>query len=231
MSLNLSSQPFVNSRPVRRLVFVLWCLGALLVAVNLFFYARHFSGQQERRDRLAELTAEEAAEGQRLAELEEALAGFDVRWQDRQVRFLNLRIAERVFPWSRLFDRLTEALPREVRLTRLRPEIRGLSGVEGAPEETVRLEIRAEARNEEAMLDFLGRLFEHPAFRDPNLISESRQGKSGLTDFAMSVIYLPARAAAAGPEAAAAAGPEAPPPAPAAADGAQGEASPAEAGE
>ena len=32
MSLNLSSQPFVNSRPVRRLVFVLWCLGALLLA-------------------------------------------------------------------------------------------------------------------------------------------------------------------------------------------------------
>ena len=194
MSLNLSSQPFVNSRPVRRLVFVLWCLGVLLLAANLIFYTRHFSGQQDRRERLAELTEREAAERQRLAELEGELAGFDVRWQNRQAEFLNLRIAERVFPWSRLFDRLTEAMPGAVRLVRLRPQIHGLAGSEGAREETVRLEIRAESRNEEAMLDFIGRLFQHPAFRAPNLLSETRRGKSSSTEFSLVVIYLPARA-------------------------------------
>ncbi len=203
MGLNLASQPFVNSRPVRRLVLVLWCLSALLVAANLFFYARHFSGQQERRDRLAALTELEGQESARLAALDAELAGFDLDWQNRQVGFLNLRIAERVFPWSRLFDRLAEALPRDVRLTRLKPEIHGLSGAAGGPEETVQLEIRADARNEEAMLDFVGQLFEHPAFRSPNLSSESRPGKSDVTDFALTVTYLPAQAAvvAAEPEA------------------------------
>ena len=201
MSLNLSSQPFVNSRPVRRLVFVLWCLGVLLVGANLFFYARHFSGQQDRRDRLAELTEEQGREEERLAELEAALAGFDVRWQNRQVEFLNLRIAERVFPWSRLFDRLTEALPDAVRLTQLRPDVRGAAGSRDGPEEErVRLEIRAEARNEEAMLGLVNRLFEHPAFRNPNLASENRREDSNVTDFALTVTYLPGGAMADEPE-------------------------------
>jgi len=195
MSLNLASQPFVNSRPVRRLVLVLWCLSTLLTVANLFFYTRHLSGQQTRRDRLAVLTEQEGRESDRLMELEGELAGFDLDWQNRQVEFLNLRIAERVFPWSQLFDRLTEALPRPVRLTRLRPEIQRLSGSVAGPEETVRLEIRAEARNEEAMLDFVGQLFEHPAFRNPNLASESRRAKTNVTEFALSATYLPANGA------------------------------------
>ncbi len=198
MSLNLSSQPFVNSRPVRRLVLVLWCLGALLGAADLFFYARYFSGQQERGDRLAALTQQEESERQRLVELEGALAGFDLDWQNRQVEFLNLRIAKRVFPWSRLFDRLTDVLPEQVRLTRLRPEIVRLSGSAGV-EQVVSLEIRAEAGSEEAMLDFVTRLFEHPAFRDPNLASETRRNDSTITDFALTVAYLPARAEKARP--------------------------------
>ncbi len=196
MSLNLASQPFVNSRPVRRLVFVLWCLSALLIAASLFFYTRHFTGQQARGDRLAELTEREGHERDRLVELEGELAGFDLDWQNRQVNFLNVRIAERVFPWSRLFDRLAEALPREVRLTRLRPQIESLSGALGGPEETVRLEIKAEARNEEAILEFVGQLFEHAAFRDPNLSSETRRPQSNVTQFTLSAIYLPARAVA-----------------------------------
>ena len=196
MSLNLSSQPFVNSRPVRRLVLALWCLSALLIAANLFFYARHFSGQQARRDRLAALTEREDRESVRLVELQAQLAGFDLDWQNRQVDFLNQRIAERVFPWSRLFDRVAEALPAQVRLTNLRPQIERLSGAVGGPEEIVRLQVRAEASSEEAMLEFVTRLFEHPAFRDPNLASETRRERSGLTDFSLSVTYLPARASA-----------------------------------
>lgn len=194
MSLNLANQPFVNSRPVRRLVLVLWCLGALLFAADLFFYARHFTSQQTRSDELQVLTEREASERKMLAELEGELAGFDLDWQNRQVDFLNLRIAERVFPWSRLFDRLTEALPRQVRLTRLRPRIQSLSGAAGGPEETVRLEIRGEARTEKAILAFVGRLFEHPAFRAPNLASETRRARASVTEFALSVTYLPARA-------------------------------------
>ena len=194
MSLNLASQPFVNSRPVRRLVLVLWCLSLVLIAANVFFYTLYFSGQQDRRDRLAALSETEERERDRLAELELELGGFDVEWQNRQVDFLNLRIAERVFPWSRLFDRLAEALPPQVRLTRLRPLIEGLSAPGGGFGETVQLEIRAEARSEEAMLGFLEQLFEHPAFRDPNLSSENRSG-TNITEFALTVIYLPARAA------------------------------------
>lgn len=194
MSLNLSNQPFVNSRPVRRLVLVLWCLSALLIAADLFLYARHYAGQQARRDRLEALAAQETRERDRLAELASQLAGYDLDWQRRQIEFLNLRIAERVFPWSRLFDRVAEALPQQVRLTKLRPQIERPPDSAAGPEEIVRLEIQAEASSEEAMLDFVNRLFEHPAFKNPNLASESRRDQSGLTDFSLTAAYLPATA-------------------------------------
>ena len=179
---------------------MLWCLGVLLVGANLFLYTRHFTGQQERLGRLDELTAQEAEERERLSELQAELTGFDIEWQNEQVRFINLRIAERVFPWSRLFDRLTEAMPRQVRLTRLRPRIESLSGNRSGPEERVGLEIRAEARNEEAILEFVSELFEHDAFREPNLSSEDRRPRSNVTEFSLSATYLPARAEAAAVE-------------------------------
>lgn len=199
MSLNLARQPFVNSRPVRRLVLVLWLVSAVLLVANLFLYTRHFSGQEERRGRLAALDELERSERQRLAELESELAAADLEWQNRQVTFLNRRIAERVFPWSRLFDRLTEALPRQVRLTRLRPHFgreERLAAVAGG-EETVELELAAEAQTEEAILELVNALFEHPAFRSPNLESEMRRGGSSVTEFALTVTYLPERAAVA----------------------------------
>ena len=220
MGLNLASQPFVNSRPVRRLVLVLWCLGAVLLLANAFFYYRHFSGEQARRNRLGILGQRATDERQRLAELEQELAAFDVDWQNRQVGFLNQRIAERTFPWSRLFDRLTEALPRQVRLIRLKPQVATSSSPAAGGEEIVRLEIRAEARNEEAMLEFVNRLFEHPAFRNPNLASEVRRAKSDITEFDLTATYLPAVAATpARPAPAAGAEPPG-----AAADGSAGEA-------
>ncbi len=199
MSLNLARQPFVNSRPVRRLVLVLWLLSVVLLAANLFLYTRHFSGQEERRERLTALDELERSERQRLAELESELAAADLEWQNRQVAFLNRRIAERVFPWSRLFDRLTEALPRQVRLTRLRPRYgrEGLPGAAAKGEETVNLDLTAEAQTEEAILEFVNALFEHPAFRSPNLESEMRRGGSPVTEFALTVTYLPERAAVA----------------------------------
>ena len=193
MSLNLASQPFVNSRPVRRLVLVLWCLSVVMAAANVYFYARHVSGQEERRDLLGDLGEREREERRRLAELEAQLAAADLEWQNSQVDFLNLRIAERVFPWSLLFDRISEVLPREVRLTRLRPWIdrddRRREAAPGPPE-TVQLELRAEARSDEAILELIGNLFEHPAFRSPNLFSEQRRPREQVVEFQLAVTYV-----------------------------------------
>ncbi len=204
MTLNLARQPFINSRPVRRLVLVLWGLSAVMVVANALFYTRHFSGQEARRARLRALAEQEVTERQLLADLESELAAADLEWQNRQVGFLNLRIAERTFPWSRLFDRLAAALPRNVRLTRLRPRVERSAGPERAATvtETVLLDLRGEARGDDAILKFVNKLFRHPAFRDPDLSSESRRDRANVIEFALTVRYLPES----GEEAAAGAG-------------------------
>lgn len=187
MSLNLASRPFVNSRPVRRLTLVLWGVGLILTAANLTFYWRYFSGQQQRRDRLQVVEEQIETERASLDELERALANTDLEWQNRQVEFLNHRIAERMFPWSRLFDRLSGLLPADVRLTRLRPTVG--EAVDG--QRRVRLELRGEARDGEALLELVDRLFGRPAFRDPNLLSEAWNERRRVLEFSLQVTYLP----------------------------------------
>ena len=193
--LNLARRPFVNRRPVRRLALLLWVLALALVLVNGALYWRHFSGEDKSRERVETIDLEVETETQRLEQLRDELSQLDLEKQNREVEYLNARIAQRTFSWSSLFDRLAEVLPRDVRLYRLAPKVVGPSVDERrrkatAPQrDIVYLTLAGAARSEEALLEFLDLLFAHPSFRQPNLSSEARKG--GLIEFNMTVTHLP----------------------------------------
>ena len=195
--LNLASRPFVNRRPLRRLAVLLWVVVAALTALNGYLYYQHFSGSRLTGEQQRDLRQRIAEEERRLQELEAELAGLEVAQTNRQARDLNLLIVERAFSWSRLFDRLAEAMPRDVRLATLQPNFAERRGARrrfgGDGEETVVLEIRGAARTDAALLEFVDRLFEHDSFLAPNLLSESRD-ESGRYDFALTVVYHPSAA-------------------------------------
>ncbi len=198
---NLASRPFVNRRPVRRLALLLWLVGGLAFVANGFLYWRHLTGAGRRQDELVEIAAEAERERATLADREAALAQLDLDWQNDQVRFLNYKIAERAFPWSELFDQLTQVLPRGVRLARLQPSVaRAETSRREAPTsygEAVGLAMSGGAESGEALYAFLDALFEHPAFDRPSLARESRG--EGEVEFTLTVTYLPRAAVHAEP--------------------------------
>jgi Tfp pilus assembly protein PilN len=194
LRLNLSRSPFVNRRPVNRLAIALWVVGGLLLVVSLVLIWSHRAGSVEGRAELARVRAESAREVELARRLRDELASLELAEQNAHVDFLNQRIAQRAFPWSRLFEQLIEVLPSGVRLRSLFPGLGAEQSRRGRSRATVldsrvRLSISAQAEDGEAMLEFIDRLFAHPAFDQPNLMRESREGSS--IGFQLDVLYQP----------------------------------------
>lgn len=212
--LNLAAEPFVNRRPVVRLAVLLWVAGVVLLAVNAWLLRDFLVGRGDVHARLQEARESIDVEERRIATLTEELASFDLGAQNEQVQYLNQRIAQRRFSWSRLFDRLAEVLPQDARLRSLSPST-GNNDRSPSPRThdqeapplargQVLLSIRGEARSDEAVLDLVDALFADPAFEHPNL-SQQATTNEGLVEFQLDTVYnapeLPGGQAVPAPEA------------------------------
>jgi Tfp pilus assembly protein PilN len=203
-ALNLSRRPFVNVRPVARTAVLLWVLGGLVFAANLALYWRYLAGSGDKQAKLRSVERAIADESARSAELERDLRRLDLQAQNDQVDFLNRRIAERTFAWSRLFDHLGEVLPEKVRIYSLSPlnivperERRGARAPIQPLGDRVGLRIDGAAEGTEPLLAFIDALFAHPAFDQPKLDREARENQ--FLRFDLGVVYLPEAGEASGP--------------------------------
>ncbi len=199
MLLNLAARPFVDRRPWRRLTALLWAVGMALLALNAVLYWGYLTGSADARADLADLREQLAADQADLDRRSRELAQLDVEAQNREVAFLNERIADRRFPWGQLFGDIEQVLPWNTRLRSLAPERddRSRRRTEAADRERVRLDLTGEARDDLGVLDLVDALFEHPAFDHPKLLHENRQDEGGPIDFTIAVAYRRTEAEAA----------------------------------
>jgi Tfp pilus assembly protein PilN len=196
-SLNLAHRPFVNTRPVTRVSVLLWILGLLLLLGNVSLFWSYLSGSAEKRAELDRLKQDVQRQQQTVQQLEQRLASLNLEQQNRQVRYLNRKIAERTFSWSLLFDRVAEVLPDGVRLTRLAP--RSLARKSPGRREDdlepldgrVQLAIHGLAKSDEELLTFVDRLFAHDSFDEPDLSRETRADVNDPLEFDVQVTYIP----------------------------------------
>ena len=193
--LNLAARPFVNRRPWRRLTALLWALGLALLTLNAVLYWGYLTGSADARAELVELREQLSGDQTELDRLSTELARLDLEGQNREVAFLNERIADRRFPWGQLFNDIEQVLPWNTRLRSLAPERgdrnrRRRAELGTGDRSRVVLDLTGEARDDQGLLDLIDALFEHPAFADPKLLHESRQD-AGPLDFTIAVVYLP----------------------------------------
>jgi Tfp pilus assembly protein PilN len=194
--LNLARQPFTNTRPVTRTAILLWLLGFLLLLGNVSLFWSYLSGSGAKRAELVRMERQVEKESRSVSQLEARLASTDLEQQNKKVRYLNRRIAERTFSWSLLFDRLSEVMPNDIRITRLTPQgVAEQSAREDVAavrprDDRVSLSMSGVARSDEALLRFVDNLFAHPAFEEPDLSHESRE-ENDLVKFEVQVRYLP----------------------------------------
>lgn len=209
---NLSSRPFLNSRPLVRLATALWVVGGLLFAGNLWSYGSHAAKFAESQHQLEEIDAQIQHNQGEIRRLDRELSTLALTEQNEQVAFLNTLIARRAFPWSLLFEQLEGILPEDVRLLQVRPEIQlaALPGVRQtrttdsdrtrrtrretskrkAPEtDQVQLQLVGTARSDDPLLDFVDALFASPYFDKPVLHQENRE-TTGDIRFQLDVLYL-----------------------------------------
>lgn len=190
MSLNLAQRPFVNRRPLQRLVVALWIVAGLTALTDAILYLDFLQGSgRQSRERILELESQIDTARQSIASLKTELGGYDLQAQAEHVRFLNEKIDERTFGWSLLFDRLAEALPRGVRLTNLSPRVGSDHDRGDAREDRIVLSLQGRAENDASLLELIKRLYANPAFAEPNLTNESVR-QDGI-QFVLSVRYLP----------------------------------------
>lgn len=195
--LNLAAAPFVNERPVRRTSILLWILGLGLLVVNVLVIQQHVARQQQRSSEIDSMEKRRAAAVEAIETLQAELSGLELSRQNQQIEFLNGQIAKRTFSWSHLIDHLAEVLPNSVQLRGVTPTVTDPSDPRSArraasQEQTVQVELVGETRSNAAVLEFVDALFAHPSFITPDLLRESQQ-QEGLTQFSLSVIYLPER--------------------------------------
>ncbi len=180
---------------MRRITGALWLLASLLLLLNAYLFWNYSTTNVEGRDQLSQIRAETDGELQKIAELRQALSGFDLREQNEEIRFLNRRIAERAFPWSELFEQLGEVLPRGVMVNSLAPTLPETSkrarGREVEMDDRVTLRINGTAENSEELLTFLDMLFAHPAFEEPLLERERQERGARLVSFDLETFYRP----------------------------------------
>jgi Tfp pilus assembly protein PilN len=183
----------------------------VLLAANVMLFMGYLTSSQSTRIKLAGLEREITREKRDGAVLQGNLGKLGLDQQNREVTFLNRKIAERTFSWSLLFDRMAEVLPNDVRLLRLKPAnvVQRDVGLGPRPSDRelnpppVTMTMHCEAKDDEAVLRFVDNLFAHPAFSNPNLESEERQD-TGWLRFDITVQYqsnVPAGATARPPQA------------------------------
>ncbi len=191
-TVNLARKSFVNSRPVTRVVTLLWLAGALLLAANLWHYYGYFVGRGASSARLLKVEQQLAGERDRLRQLEGEVSNLDLAQRNEMALFLNSKISERSFSWSLLFDRLAEVLPGKVRLLSLTPNTAENDAQRpGEPTslDLIELAIRGEAKDTDAVLEFVNELFAHEAFVNPNLKRDSLE--QGVVAFELETQYRP----------------------------------------
>ncbi len=193
LAVNLARSPFANTRPIVRVAIVLWTVAVLLGVYNGVTYWHSFSGSEATKVKLEtnKITIQEAHESIKAAEI--TLASLQLREQNETVHFLNARIAERTFPWSLLFDSISEILPNGVRLVSLKPTPTSRTGSRQSKKvrvaDSVHLGIHAVAKKDADLLDFIDELFSSEAFEKPRLSKEKRTD-SGEIDFHLTTDFL-----------------------------------------
>ena len=180
--LNLAARPYRDYRPVYAVVVVLSLLTAFLMLNNVETYYRYIRETKSTRAKIADIEAQTAAEKRKEATAKQRVASLDLARLDQQTRFINAKLAERAFSWSRLFDELESILTDDVRLVSVSPSF--------SDEGPITLRMDFEAKSGDGMITTINRMNADPQFRDAFPQNETSRD-DGTYVFSLSAMYLP----------------------------------------
>ena len=185
--LNLAARPYRDYRPVYAVVVVLSLLTAFLMLNNVETYYRYVHETQATRARIAQVEEQTRVEARHEEAARNRLKGLDLARLDEQTRFINAKLAERAFSWSRLLDELESILADDVRLLSVSPSF--------ADDGRIVLGLSFQAKSADGMITTINRMNADPQFADAFPSTESKDD-AGIYSFNLTAIYLPEQSGA-----------------------------------
>ncbi|MGZ5431499.1 MAG: hypothetical protein ACXWH7_01130 [Thermoanaerobaculia bacterium] len=180
--LNLAARPYRDYRPVYAVVVVLSLLTAFLMLNNIETYYRYIHETQSTRAKIAQVEAQGRIERQKEGIARQRVAGLDLSKIEQQTRFINAKLAERAFSWSRLLDGLESILTDDVRLVSVSPDFS-----ETGP---IGLQMNFQSKSGDGMITTINRMNADPQFVGAFPSSETVRD-DGTYEFQLTAQYLP----------------------------------------
>jgi len=180
--LNLAARPYRDYRPVYAVVVALSLLSAFLMLNNIETYYRYIHETKATRAKIAEVEEQARVEKAKEDTARQRVKGLDLAQLDQQTRFINAKLAERAFSWSRLLDELESILADDVRLMSVSPQFT----VNGP----IPLSMNFEAKSGDGMITTINRMNADPQFKNA-FPSNETANDDGTYTFVLSVDYLP----------------------------------------
>lgn len=181
--LNLAARPYRDYRPVYAVVVALSLLTAFLMLNNIETYYRYVHETKSTRAEIAQVEEQGRLEAQRAEASRTRLKSLDLSRLDDQTRFINAKLAERAFSWSRLLDELESILADDVRLISVTPRF--------SEEGHIELQLQFQAKSADGMITTMNRMNLDPQFADAFPSSETQDENTGAYTFALSAKYQP----------------------------------------
>jgi hypothetical protein len=185
--LNLAARPYRDYRPVYAVVVALSLLTAFLMLNNIETYYRYVHETKATRAEIAQVEEQGRLEAQREEASRTRLKSLDLSRLDDQTRFINAKLAERAFSWSRLLDELESVLADDVRLVSISPRF--------SEDGHIDLQLQFQAKSADGMITTMNRMNLDPQFADAFPSSETKDDESGAYTFLLTAKYQPQGAA------------------------------------
>ena len=180
--LNLAARPYRDYRPVYAAVVVLSLLTAFLMLNNIETYYRYVHETKATRAKIAQVEEQARLETQQEQAARARLNTLDLKRLDDQTKFINAKLAERAFSWSRLLDELESILADDVRLVSVTPNF----GDEGH----IQLDLQFQAKSSDGMITTINRMNGDPQFADAFPSAETQE-EAGTYLFGLRAKYMP----------------------------------------
>lgn len=180
--LNLAARPYRDYRPVYAVVVVLSLLTAFLMLNNIDTYYRYIHETKATRAKIAQVEEQASIEKQKEETARQRVNGLDLAKLDQQTRFINAKLAERAFSWSRLLDELESILADDVRLVSVSPTF-------GENDGPIKLSMEFEAKSGDGMITTINRMNADPQFQDA-FPSDETARDDGTYHFMLTAQYL-----------------------------------------
>ncbi len=195
LDLNLATRPFRNNTLPWSGAIVGLAAVVALTAWNVSTYRRHARELADLQGKLGSYESRMAALDARERAAQRGIEAFDLKALEAQTSRANDVIALKAFSWTRLFNRLEEVLPYDVRMTTIRPalSIGGRSQetfVSNAEAGAVPVEVDGAAKTLDAFFEFEGALLMDPHF---DRVEPERQDRAENEEivFALRFLYYP----------------------------------------